>query len=67
MYNSINSGKDPDNKMIKSFLSGYKDIVVKHATALMNEAVKWNIFTQADMNRYMDEIKSFADLVIGRV
>lgn len=67
LYHSVSSGKEPDTKTIKSFLSGYKDIVVKHATVLMNEAVKWNVITQADMNRYMTEIKSFADSVIGRV
>ena len=67
LYHSISSGKNPDNKTIKSFLSGYKDIVVKHATALMNEAVRWNIFTQDDMNSYMSEIKRFADSVINRI
>lgn len=67
LYNSVSSGKDPDKQTIKSFLSGYKDIVVKHATVLMNEAVKWNVITQANMDRYMNEIKSFADSVINRV
>lgn len=67
LYHSVSSDKNPDNKTIIKFLSGYKDIVVKHAMVLMNEAVRWNIFTQDSMNSYMDEIKCFADSVINRV
>ena len=67
LYNSISSGKEPDKTMAKEFLSGYKDIVVKHAEALMNEAVYWRVFSQDKMNKYMNGIKSFADSVISKV
>lgn len=67
LYHSVSSGKEPDQTMAKEFLSGYKDIVVKHAEVLMNEAVKWGVFSQVKMNECMSGIKSFADSVISKV
>lgn len=67
LYHSITSGKEPDKTMTKEFLSGYKDIVVKHAETLMNEAVKYGVFSQDKMNKYMNGIKLFADSVISNV
>lgn len=67
LYNSISSGKEPNETMVKEFLSGYKDIVVKHAEVLLNEAVRWGVFTKEKTDKYMNGIKSFADSVISNV
>lgn len=67
LYHSIASGKEPDQTMAKEFLLGYKNIVLKHAETLMNEAVKGKVFSQDKMDEYMNGIKSFADSVISSV
>ena len=67
LYNSISFGKEPNKTMAKEFLSGSKDIVMRHAEVLMNEAVKWGVFSQVKMNECMSGIKSFADSVISKV
>lgn len=67
LYRSISIDGVPDTGKIKQLLSGIKSIVVKHATVLMNEGVRWNVFSQSDMNYYMSEIQHYADRVINNV
>lgn len=67
LYRSISIDGVPDTGKIKQLLSGIKSIVVKHATVLMNEGVRWSVFSQSDMNYYMSEIQYYADRVINNV
>ena len=66
-YRTFSNDVSPDKDTIKRLLSGIRDIVMTHANILLSEGVRWNVFSQGDMDYYMSEARYFADGVINRV
>ncbi len=67
IYRSIATDTAPTRDMILNFLSRFRQSVLAHLQTLLDEAVRWNVITAKDEERYIHEILAFTDRVLAGV
>lgn len=59
LYYNILSDNEPNDDMISEFLTGYNSIVSENIEEFFNKCKKQDVFTDDEVNTYMDNVKSF--------